>query len=78
MHELTSMNDNGFIDKDILEYLKPYMPKAGRFYPLPKICNENNSGTPIVSVSEGENIRVCKLSYKNSCRKFAIPYKRHC
>jgi hypothetical protein len=50
MHELTSMNDNGFIDKDILEYLKPYMPKVGRFYPLPKIRNENNPNTPIVSV----------------------------
>lgn len=78
MHELTTMYANGFIDKDVLEYLKTDMPKAGRFYPLPKIRNENNPGRPIVSASDREHIQVCRLSSKNSCRKFAIPYKRHC
>ena len=49
--QLKTMNKQGFIDNDTLEYLIPEKPRAGRFYLLPKIHKENNPGRPIVSAN---------------------------
>ena len=51
-NELKIMHNNGDIDKNTLEYLKPVNSKAGRFYLLPKIHKENNPGRPIVSAND--------------------------
>ena len=45
------MKENGHIDKNTFDYLKPDKPKVGRFYLLPKIHKVNNPGRPIVSAN---------------------------
>ena len=50
--ELKIMKENGYIDKDTFDYLKPDKPKAGHFYLLPKIHKVNNTERPIVSANE--------------------------
>ena len=49
--ELKIMKENGHIDKNTFDYLKPDQPKVGRFYLLPKIHKVNNLGRPIVSAN---------------------------
>ena len=49
--ELKIMKENGHIDKNTFDYLKPDKPKVGRFYLLPKIHKVNNPGRPIVSAN---------------------------
>ena len=61
--ELKIMKENGHIDKNTFDYLKPDKPKAGRFYLLPKVHKVNNPGGPIVSANTIE-----KTSYgDHSC-----------
>jgi hypothetical protein len=42
--ELKIMKENGHINKNTFNYLKPDKPKVGRFYLLPKIHKVNNPG----------------------------------
>jgi hypothetical protein len=51
MRALEAMHARGHLDNKTMEYLTPEDPKPGRFYLLPKIHRENNSGRPIVSVN---------------------------
>lgn len=45
--------------KDTIEYLKQDMPKAARFYLVPKIINkENNPGRPIEVPQHGHRERM--------------------
>jgi len=41
------------ISKDNIEYLTVANPRAGRFYPFPKIHKPGNPGCPIVTQPKG-------------------------
>ncbi|CAN7976819.1 unnamed protein product, partial [Ixodes persulcatus] len=49
LRTLSHLKDNGGITREMFHCIKPWHPRPGRFYTLPKIHKENNPGRPIVS-----------------------------
>jgi hypothetical protein len=65
--ELKIMKENSHIDKNTFDYLKPYKPKVGRFYLLPKIHKVNNPGRPIVSANGHPTEKIIYFVHNNNC-----------
>ena len=78
--ELKIMKENGHIDKNIFDYLKPDKPKVGRFYLLSKIHKVNNPGRPIASANghpTEKNLRIRRFPSSTSCRSITLTFERH-